>query len=70
MPHTQATQTETSSFDKYCDSEELHDLVVIVENSKGERKRMYAHKIILAFSSPFFKAQLFSQHWTLQKDYS
>ena len=26
--------------------------------------------MILAMSSPFFKTQLFSEHWTLRKDYT
>lgn len=45
-------------------SEELHDLIIIMKNGTTTH-RIPAHKLILAFASPFFKTQLYSKHWTL-----
>ncbi len=45
-------------FDEYVNKEELHDLEIIIDNgeeNQNRRERFYAHKLILAFSSPYFK---------------
>jgi len=46
-------------FTEYTNSEELSDLVVRIGVEK-----FYAHKLLLAMSSPFFKAQFYSGHWS------
>ena len=42
-------------FAEYCDNSELHDLIIKVEESNSTTT-FYAHKLILAMNSPFFKA--------------
>ncbi|CDW91143.1 UNKNOWN [Stylonychia lemnae] len=51
-------------FSDYYEKTELSDVIVKVENTK-----IYAHKMILAMNSPFFKSQFYNQHWSLQKYY-
>jgi hypothetical protein len=46
-------------FAEYCDNSELHDLIIKVEDgcsSNGSQTIFFAHKLILAMNSPFFKA--------------
>lgn len=45
----------STNFKEYFNTEELHDLIIVIE--KGEKQtRFYAHKLILAMTSPFFKS--------------
>ncbi len=55
----------TTMFSEYCENSEMHDLIIKI----GHDNEFFAHKLILAMNSPFFKAQLYSEHWTLEKSY-
>eukprot|EP00347_Sterkiella_histriomuscorum_P005109 403357855 len=51
-----------NQFQDFVGSEEMADVIIKIE---GES--IYAHKLILAMSSPFFQTQFYSSHWSILK---
>lgn len=51
-------------FAEYFDNPEISDLLLVTDT-----RTFHVHKQIIAMASPFFKAQLYSQHWSLEQAY-
>ena len=53
-----------NQFGDFANNEELSDVVVIVSEAK-----FYAHKMILAMCSVYFRTQFYSKHWSMDKQF-
>jgi hypothetical protein len=63
--------SQVKQFEDHFNSMELHDLIIKIQNQTPngmQETRFPAHKVILAMTSPFFKTQLYSDHWTMNRD--